>query len=174
MAGTMSSRPRQSALRVLLFLTIATLAGTEARGQYEVVSTSFNGFPLDGPSDLPVVSGNGRYVAFTSAATNLVPGDTNGSWDVFVKDRQTGATVRVSVTSAGEERIGDSGGSRVAGNTIDISDDGQVIVFASYARLVDNDTNRCAGSVSEGACQDIYVHVRATGETSRVLSLIHI
>ena len=70
--------------------------------------------------------------------------------------------ISVSVTSAGEERIGDSGGSRAAGNTIDISDDGQVIVFPSYARLVDNDTNRCAGSVSEGACQDIYVHVRAT------------
>src|SRR5690606_38895837 len=49
----------------------------------------------------PSTSGDGRYGAFASAASNLVPGDTNGHWDVFVHDRGTGQTSRVSVASGG-------------------------------------------------------------------------
>src|SRR3954464_482064 len=51
-------------------------------------------------SKAPTVSSDGRYVAFTSEASNLVPGDTNGSADVFVRDRVTGMTQRVSVASS--------------------------------------------------------------------------
>ena len=47
------------------------------------------------------VSANGRYVAFVSLATNLVPNDTNNTNDVFVRDRQTGQTILVSVNAAG-------------------------------------------------------------------------
>ena len=49
----------------------------------------------------PALSADGRYVAFYSTASNLVLGDTNGAWDIFVHDRQTGSTMRVSVDSAG-------------------------------------------------------------------------
>src|SRR6267142_743905 len=54
------------------------------------------------------ISADGRYVAFESSATNLVPGDTNGFKDVFVRDRQTGTTVRVSVDSGGLQGNGNS------------------------------------------------------------------
>src|SRR5262245_14349896 len=56
----------------------------------------------------PAVSADGRIVAFYSYATNLVPGDTNGVADVFVHDRVTGSTVRVSLDSAGNEGNGES------------------------------------------------------------------
>ena len=51
----------------------------------------------------PAVSTDGRYVAFASAASNLVAGDTNGAIDVFVRDRQSGTTERVSVASDGTQ-----------------------------------------------------------------------
>ena len=54
------------------------------------------------------ISADGRFVAFYSMATNLVPGDTNGTGDVFVRDRQTGTTERVSVGSGGVQGDGDS------------------------------------------------------------------
>ena len=60
--------------------------------------------------------------AFTSLATNLVPGDTNGANDIFVHDRQTGQTTRVSVDSAGVQGNGNCGQS-------DLSADGRFVVF---------------------------------------------
>ena len=62
----------------------------------------------DGDSYCPSISADGRYVAFVSVATNLVPGDTNATSDIFVHDRQTGQTTRVSVDSAGSQGNGDS------------------------------------------------------------------
>src|SRR5215468_9146689 len=61
-----------------------------------------------GDSTTPSVSADGRYVAFASTATNLVPGDTNQLSDIFVKDRQTGAIERVSVRTDGTQ-AGDGG-----------------------------------------------------------------
>ena len=55
----------------------------------------------------PSISFDGRYVAFDSAAANLVPADGNGDFDAFVRDMVTGRTERVSVTSAGAEVHGD-------------------------------------------------------------------
>lgn len=144
---------------LVIAVLIAPITAMQVRAQ---------SIPPDGPSDQVTPSATGRYIAFTSPATNLVPGDTNGSWDVFVKDRQTNALARVSVASDGTDRIGDSGRTQFVVDNIDISDDGRIIVFASHAPLVANDTNRCAGTVSSGDCQDIYVHDRMTGETSRV------
>ena len=102
---------------------------------------------------LPSISADGRFVAFSSDASNLVPGDTNGRGDVFVHDRQTGTTERVSVDSAGTE-----------GNDLSvapsISADGQIVAFTSYAsNLVSGDTN---GDI------DVFVHDRQTGTTERV------
>jgi Tol biopolymer transport system component len=67
------------------------------------VSVTSQGVEGDRESTFPSISGNGRYVAFTSTATNLVHGDTNNRPDVFVHDRETSTTILVSVGSAGEK-----------------------------------------------------------------------
>lgn len=106
----------------------------------------------------PSVSADGRYVAFTSNASNLVSGDTNKLPDVFVRDVQRGKTTRVSVTSAGNQGIGkrNSNGS----NAPVLSDDGRFVAFHSdMTNLVPGDTNRVF---------DIFVHDRVTGKTQRV------
>lgn len=72
------------------------------------------------------ISGDGRYVAFDSTATNLVAGDTNGVRDVFVRDRQAGTTRRVSVRSDGAQATGASSGPSV-------SADGRFVSFTSSA-----------------------------------------
>ena len=83
----------------------------------------------------PFLSADGRYAAFTSRASNLVPDDRNGVADVFVHDLLTGATSRVSVSAAGEEA---DAASFVSG----ISADGSVVAFTSNAdNLVGGDTN---------------------------------
>lgn len=101
----------------------------------------------------PSISGDGRYVAFESSATNLVPGDTNLATDVFVHDRQTGLISRASVDSHGLQASGSSFGAA-------ISADGRSVAFTSEATdLVSGDAN---------ASVDVFVHNRLTGQTSRV------
>ena len=78
------------------------------------------------------MSGGGRYVAFWSAASNLVPGDTNGASDLFVRDRKTGTTVRASLGPNGAQANGESYEAL-------ISRDGRFVVFTSRAtNLVPN------------------------------------
>lgn len=111
--------------------------------------------PVQGNDDSgqPAISADGRFVAFASYATNLVPGDTNASQDVFVRDRTTSTTTRVSVSSGGEQ------GNRVSALP-SISADGRFVAFVSLAaNLVPGDTN---GKI------DVFVHDRATGKTTRV------
>ena len=99
------------------------------------------------------VSADGRYVAFTSAAPNLVSDDTNNTWDVLVHDRRTGTTSRISASSAGVP--GDSSSYGQA-----MSPDGRYVSFTSDAtNLVPGDTN---------GAYDGFVHDRRTGTTSRV------
>ncbi len=87
-------------------------------------------------SDQPSISGDGRFVAFSSAASNLVPGDTNGEPDVFVRDRLTGKTARVSLATGGAQ-------ARRGSALPAISADGRVVAFVSAAaNLVRADTNR--------------------------------
>src|SRR5437899_2875686 len=69
----------------------------------ELASMNASAQPGNGGSDRPAISAEGRYVAFSSLATNLVPGDTNNAEDIFVLDRQTHAVERVSVASSGEQ-----------------------------------------------------------------------
>jgi len=117
------------------------------------VSVSSAGEQANDYSYTPVISANGRFVAFHSLASNLVPDDTNNVFDVFVHDRQTGETTRVSVDSAGAQA--DFGSVFPV-----ISVDGRFVAFASYAsNLVAGDTNHAA---------DVFVHDRQTGETTRV------
>ncbi len=122
-------------------------------GATERVSVNSAGNQADGSSDAPAISADGRFVAFESKAGNLLPGDTNGESDVFVHDRQTGITQRVSVDSAGNQA--DSSSAAPA-----ISADGRFVAFESKARnLVPRDFNRR---------QDVFVHDRQTGATERV------
>ena len=101
----------------------------------------------------PTLSADSRFAAFFSFASNLVPNDTNGIEDIFVHDRTTGATTRVSVDSAGVEANGGS-------SNPSLSADGRFVAFESNAsNLVANDTN---------VRLDIFVHDRQTGETTRV------
>jgi Tol biopolymer transport system component len=101
------------------------------------------------------MSADGRYVAFASLASNLVPGDTNGDWDAFVHDRQAGMTERASVASDGTQGNSDSGNYGVS-----MSADGRYVVFNSYAsNLLPGDTNETC---------DTFVHDRVTGATERV------
>jgi Tol biopolymer transport system component len=117
------------------------------------VSVDSNGVPANGFCAPPTINTDGRYVAFASDATNLVPNDTNGVRDVFFHDRQTGATTRVSVDSSGAQANGASGSQA-------ISADGRYVAFQSDAtNLVPNDTNTVA---------DVFVHDRQTGTTVRV------
>jgi hypothetical protein len=114
-------------------------------GQTELLSVSSTGEQGDGESFPSAISADGRYVAFHSYATNLVPGDTNGTYDVFVHDRETGATERVSIGSAGEQGNGQS-------LWADMSPDARCVAFSSDAsNLVPGDTN---------GATDILVRVR--------------
>src|SRR5205809_5350390 len=108
-------------------------------GMTERVSVASGGTQANNASSYPVLSADGRFVAFDSAATDLVAGDTNGASDVFVHDRQTGTTERVSVASGGAQGNGNSGGSFAVPAP---SAAGRFVAFQSAAtNLVAGDTN---------------------------------
>jgi Tol biopolymer transport system component len=123
-------------------------------GTTERVSVSSGGLQGDNFSKSASVSANGRFVAFESASSTFVAGDSpGGSYDIFVRDLQLGTTERVSVGLAGAEALGDSHLPR-------ISADGRYVCFASEAaNIVTGDTNLCA---------DIFVYDRGSGTTERV------
>jgi len=117
------------------------------------VSVASDGGQGNGDSRYSSISADGRYVAFRSWASNLVGGDTNSEQDIFVHDRQTGQTTRVSVASDGGQGNYDS-------QYPSISADGRYVAFDSWAsNLVGGDTN---------GGPDVFVHDRQTGQTARV------
>jgi Tol biopolymer transport system component len=117
------------------------------------ISKSSAGVQGDAESSDPSISPDGRYVAFNSRATNLVPGDTNGAWDIFVRDRQTGTTLRVSKNTTGAQ-------GNDASYSPSISSDGRFVAFDSTAtNLVTGDTN---------GREDVFVRDRQNGTTARV------
>lgn len=114
------------------------------------LSVSSAGAEADDESEAPDLDSKARWVVFESDATNLVPGDTNGVPDVFVRDLKAGTTLRVSVSSAGAE--GD-------GRSANAFTNGKLVVFESDAtNLVSGDTN---------GERDVFVHEVATGITTR-------
>ena len=122
-------------------------------GKTELISISSEGVQGDSWSYTPSISANGRFVTFESLADNLVPGDTNNQYDVFIHDRQTGETKRVSVSSDGEEA------NNYCFNS-SISADGRFVGFSSLANnLVSGDTNDS---------YDAFIHDMQTGKTERV------
>ncbi len=119
------------------------------------VSVGAGGAQANAASSEPAVSADGRYVVFTSAASNLVGGDTNGASDVFVHDRNSGTTTRVSVTAAGAQA---NGASRAGA----ISPSGKWVAFESDAtNLVGGDSN---GNT------DVFAALRAGGNIIRMSS----
>jgi Tol biopolymer transport system component len=122
-------------------------------GALELISQNTTGGNGNNVSYQAHVSADARYVSFTSAATDLVAGDTNGFDDIFVRDRTAGTTTRVSLGAGGVQADNSSFQSRISG-------DGAFVLFESRAtNLVAGDTN----SMSDG-----FLWVRATGVVERV------
>lgn len=103
-------------------------------GQTTLVSVSTSGSSANSLSLQPSISGNGRYVLFESNASNLVSGDTNGTWDLFMRDLQTQTTIRFSLDSNGNQVFNRSDSPNFAA-------DNRYIIFHSDAALVPEDTN---------------------------------
>jgi peptidoglycan hydrolase-like protein with peptidoglycan-binding domain len=99
------------------------------------ISVSTAGVEADDEIETLNMNSDGRYIVFSSAATNLVSGDTNGAGDIFLRDTQSNTTTRISVSTLGVEADSDSGASLV-------SNDGSYIIYYSAAsNLVSGDTN---------------------------------
>jgi WD40 repeat protein len=118
-------------------------------GTNQIVSTGPLGSAASGVSSGPAISGDGRYVAFTSAATNLISMDTNHSSDVFIRDLQTQTTSLVSVNAAG------TGEGNNDSYSPTISADGRFVLFLSQA------TNLAAGAFS--GADNLFLRDRQTG-----------
>jgi Tol biopolymer transport system component len=135
-----------------LLLASMTAVGAEF-SRAELITVGMGGVPANADSGGPSLSGDGRYVAFHSWASNLTPGDTNGYTDVFVHDTHEETTQLVSVDAGGGPADGDSYGAA-------ISADGRWIAFHSRAEdLVPDDTNGVG---------DVFLHDRLSGTTTRV------
>jgi len=138
-----------------------------------LASTASDGTQADGDnasvfsekgSSRPSVSADGSVVAFSSTADNLVEGDTNDLADVFVRDLDKGTTIRVSVSSDGEQTealdLGHMEGPYGNSSSVSLSGDGTVVMFTTMApNLVDGDTNDLP---------DTFVHDLKTGKTERI------
>jgi len=131
-------------------------------GQTTLVSVGLGGAAGNSASSYPSISANGGLVAFYSAATNLVNGDTNNADDIFVRDWKMGQTTRVSVGS---------GGAAGNGHSYDpsISPNGRYVAFYSVAtNLVSGDTNTCGSFTAPGSCADVFVRDLVMKQTTRV------
>jgi hypothetical protein len=117
------------------------------------VSIATSGAQANGPSAPIAVTPNGRFVLFDSTASNLVPGDTNGKADVFVRNRRTGRTSRVSVGVDGRQANAASVGES-------ITPDGRFVVFISAATNLTREPDR-------NGEPDVFVRDRARGTTTR-------
>lgn len=165
-SGTLQGKSVSQDGRYIVFASDATnLVANDSNNRSDVfvhdretgattrLNLASNGAQGDDDSDAAAISADGNFIAFESLATNLVANDNNGVRDVFVHDRQTGTTTRVSVASDGTEGNGGS-------YSPSISADGRFVAFASLANnLVGGDMNGVA---------DVFVHDRQTGTTMRV------
>lgn len=113
------------------------------------------GIEANGPSYMPTMTPDGRYIAFASDSSNLIASDQNGKRDIFVRDTLQATTEIVSISSTGVQGNSDSGLDRVS-----ISDDGRFVAFSSAA------TNLASGD--DNTVVDIFVHDRLLKRTGRV------
>lgn len=138
----------------LFLVLIFILLPIYAMAEIELTSINQNGVAGNGPSYAPKLSLDGRYIAFQSQATDLVPNDGNGFQDIFVFDRVTGTTKRVNISSNGVEANGESDNALISNN-------GEYVVFTSAANnLTDGDTNQY---------KDIFIHNLTANTTERIV-----
>jgi hypothetical protein len=131
----------------------AAQAGVGSGAVTSRVPVDRSGHQANGLSSSPTISADGRFVAFQSEASNLVPGDTNGHSDVFVRDRAAQVTRRVSVGAGGQQGNGESFEPAISAG-------GRFVVFwSSASNLVAGDTNNA---------DDIFVRDRFAQVTRRV------
>jgi Tol biopolymer transport system component len=148
---------------VLAAATLSLLAAVAAYGAKDdltLVSHSLAGPPTrpNDRSQLPVISRDGRYVVFTSKATNMAPGATNGILQVMRWDRLTGAIELVSrADGPGGAQGDDVSGDDIGDGSIDVSADGRFVAFESVANNLRNDDT--------DTIQNIYVRDMLLGQT---------
>ena len=139
------------------------------RDTLEGINKTPDGMPGNGNTYGAVLDASGRYVAFVSESTNLVPDDTNGAVDVFRRDLLTGEVVRVSAGFGGEQSDADSGiltpDSGLIG--LDLSPDGQQIVYLSSASNLVENPGTCSPA-SKGLCNGLYFRDLRTSQTELV------
>lgn len=123
-------------------------------GDIQLISNHSDGTRANGASYTPSISPNGRYVAYTSRASNLVDGDNNGTNDIFMYDRLEGTTELVSISTSGVA------GNGTSQNKPDVTDDGLVVFNSSSSNLVHHDTN--------GTFTDVFVRDTVNGVTEIV------
>lgn len=132
--------------------------------------TSINGDGPEAPVFAPMFAGDGRYLLFVSAGADLVPDDTNETYDVFLLDREAGSVERISTTAEGGNANNTSGAEPFhegVGSSLAISADGRFVAFASMA------TNLTADSINQcddyrgytRPCYNIFLRDRETGKT---------
>ena len=126
-----------------------------AAGVTTLESAGKGGVASNGWSSHPSITPDGRFVSFWSAASNLVPGDANGQWDVFVRDRDTNETERISVASDGLE-----GTALSDANSQALSDDGRYVAFESLS-------GELRGS-EDSSRSFVYIHDRLSRTTHAV------
>ncbi|MFC9326053.1 hypothetical protein [Kitasatospora sp. NPDC057015] len=155
-----SGRTRQLAARCAVAVAAVAMAATAVPAQAagggprtEQISVGAGGIRANAQAFGESLSADGRFAVFSSEADNLVPGDTNGYYDVFVRDVRTGRTERVSTGTGGVQgNLASVGGSASA--------DGRYVAFTSYAdNLVAGDAN---------GTSDVFVRDRLTGRTERL------
>lgn len=117
------------------------------------ISLGLNGKQANGASVDPSISDDGKFVVFTSVASNLVNGDTNNKADIFRVEVATGKTIRINVSSTGSQAVGASKRGRISGNGL------RVVFISSAKNLVPGDTNNV---------QDIFQRDVSTNKTTRV------
>jgi len=132
------------------------VAGTTERVNVTSSETQSAG---EGIQARPAISPNGRYVVFSSTASDLVQGDTNEMMDIFLRDRVAGTTERVSLSNRGRESKKQKQGGNGSFSPA-VSADGRFVSFVSLSNdLVDNDT---------GFAEDVFVRDRTRGTTERI------
>jgi len=157
----MRQKIKISSLIVSVLTACALLIGVDSSqvnaivSTYRDVSPRISGYDAQAVIESPhSVSGDGRYVVFSTYASNIISGDTNGANDVFLRDTQNNTTTRVSVSSAGTESNSNSG-------TASISNSGRYIVFSSMA------SNLTTG-ITGTSRYHVYMHDMVTNITSLV------
>jgi parallel beta-helix repeat protein len=138
------------------FLLTTNTASAATNGTTTIISVTDNGTQADGSSTTVSMSNDSRYIAFASNANNLVPNDTNGVSDIFVKDTLTNTIKRISVSSNGTQSNGASTYPSISGN-------GEYVTYRSTA------TNLVANvQFGNPSTTNVYLYNMLTGDTTLI------